>query len=197
MEGGLIVTDDEELYQILVCLRAHGWTRNLPKVNKVSGVKSDDPFEESWKFILPGYNVRPLEVEGAIGLEQLKKLPSFLEHRRENAKIFFELFSNDKRFRIQKEIGSSSWFGFTLVARFDAHIDRKLFANHLIENGVECRPIVAGNFTKNRVVEYMQHSIHGELTNATWIDTNGLFVGNHQYDISKNLQALKAIVNKF
>ncbi|WP_170914700.1 DegT/DnrJ/EryC1/StrS family aminotransferase, partial [Salmonella enterica] len=72
MEGGCVVTDDEELYHILLCLRAHGWTRNLPKENMVTGTKSDDIFEESFKFVLPGYNVRPLEMSGAIGIEQLK-----------------------------------------------------------------------------------------------------------------------------
>jgi hypothetical protein len=74
MEGGLIVTNDEELYHILLSLRAHGWTRNLPKENHVCGTKGDDPFEESFRFVLPGYNVRPLEMSGALGIEQVKKL---------------------------------------------------------------------------------------------------------------------------
>ena len=56
MEGGMIVTDDEELFHILLSLRAHGWTRNLPKFNHVCGEKSDDPFKESFRFVLPGYN---------------------------------------------------------------------------------------------------------------------------------------------
>ncbi|MEZ4814796.1 MAG: DegT/DnrJ/EryC1/StrS family aminotransferase [Bdellovibrionota bacterium] len=77
MEGGFVSTDDEELYHILLCMRAHGWTRNLPKENKVTGVKSDNEFEEAFKFVLPGYNVRPLEMSGAIGIEQIKKLPTF------------------------------------------------------------------------------------------------------------------------
>jgi CDP-6-deoxy-D-xylo-4-hexulose-3-dehydrase len=68
MEGGLIVTDDDELHQILLSLRAHGWTRNLPRHNLVCDEKSDDPFEESFRFVLPGYNVRPLELEGAVGV---------------------------------------------------------------------------------------------------------------------------------
>jgi len=195
MEGGVVVTEDEELYHILLCLRAHGWTRNLPKFNKVSGVKSDDPFEESFKFILPGYNVRPLEMEGAIGREQLKKLPSFLEFRRRNAKLFIELFANDRRFLIQKEIGTSSWFGFTLVLRPEAGIDRKVIVNLLAENQIECRPIVAGNFAKNKVVTYMSHTIHGQLLNADWIDKNGLFIGNHQYGISENIRYLKTTLD--
>ena len=66
MEGGMVVTDDEELFHIMLSLRAHGWTRNLPKDNLVCGTKSDDPFEESFRFVLPGYNVRPLELAAAI-----------------------------------------------------------------------------------------------------------------------------------
>ncbi len=116
MEGGFVTTDDEELYHILLCLRAHGWTRNLPKENHISN-KSDDWFTESFRFILPGYNVRPVEMSGAIGIEQLKKLPGFLAQRRENAKLFQELFSSHPDFIIQKEIGSSSWFGFSLILK--------------------------------------------------------------------------------
>ena len=66
MEGGVTVTDDEELYHVMLSLRAHGWTRNLPKENHVVE-KSDDPFMESFRFVLPGYNLRPLEMSGAIG----------------------------------------------------------------------------------------------------------------------------------
>ena len=106
MEGGFVSTDDEEIYHILLSLRAHGWTRNLPQKNQVSN-KSDDWFEESFRFVLPGYNVRPVEMSGAIGIEQLKKLPLFLKQRRENAKIFVELFANHPNFIIQKDIDNS------------------------------------------------------------------------------------------
>ena len=66
MEGGLVVTDDEELYHIMLSVCSHGWTRHLPKENKLC-VKSDNPFEESFRFILPGYNLRPLDMSGALG----------------------------------------------------------------------------------------------------------------------------------
>jgi CDP-6-deoxy-D-xylo-4-hexulose-3-dehydrase len=75
MEGGFVTTDDEELYHILLAVRAHGWTRDLPKENKVSN-KSNDWFEESFRFVLPGYNVRPVEMSGAIGVEQFNHVPS-------------------------------------------------------------------------------------------------------------------------
>jgi dTDP-4-amino-4,6-dideoxygalactose transaminase len=185
MEGGCVVTDDEELYHILLCLRAHGWTRNLPKFNKVTGEKSDDPFEESFKFVLPGYNVRPLEMSGAIGVEQLKKLPNFIQNRRNNAQYFQELFSNHPYLSIQQETGQSSWFGFSLVIKEGIGVQRKDIVKKLMDNGVEVRPIVTGNFAKNEVVKYFDYKIHNQLVNSEYIDQNGFFVGNHQFDIKE------------
>jgi len=194
MEGGCVVTDDEELYHILLCIRAHGWTRNLPKDNLVTGTKSDDPFEESFKFVLPGYNARPLEMSGAIGIEQLKKLPGFLMKRRENGKYFSDLFVDHPYLRIQKETGSSSWFGFSLVIKEEIEIDRKSIVSKLMKGGVECRPIVTGNFTKNEVVQYFNYEIHGDLDNADYIDKNGFFVGNHQVNIKKEIELLNRLL---
>ncbi|EJW9855353.1 DegT/DnrJ/EryC1/StrS family aminotransferase [Campylobacter coli] len=195
MEGGFVVTDDEELYHILLCLRAHGWTRNLPKENLVAN-KSDDWFSESFRFVLPGYNVRPVEMSGAIGIEQLKKLPMFLKHRRENAKLFCEYFQNHPEFIIQKEIGSSSWFGFSLVIRPNSKLQRKDIIKKLEENEIEYRPIVAGNFTKNDVMKYFNYEIHGNLKNAQIIHKNGFFVGNHQVDINQEIDLLKHVLFK-
>ncbi|GBL40141.1 GDP-4-keto-6-deoxy-D-mannose-3-dehydratase / pyridoxamine-phosphate transaminase [Nitrospirota bacterium] len=190
MEGGLIVTDDEEIYQILLSLRAHGWTRNLPKQNHVCSDKSDDPFEESFRFVLPGYNVRPLEMEGALGIEQLKRLPNLIEERRKNGVLLQAALSNHPDIIIQKEIGESSWFGFSLVIRPGSQLTRKALVLKLQELGFECRPIVAGNFTKNEVVKYFDSEVHGTLKNAEHIDQSGLFVGNHHFPIPEALSAL-------
>ena len=83
----MIVTDDEELYHILLSLRAHGWTRNLPRQNHIAP-KLENQFEESFRFVLPGYNLRPLEMSGAVGIIQLNKFPNFLKQRIENARYF-------------------------------------------------------------------------------------------------------------
>lgn len=197
MEGGCVITDDEELYHILLCLRAHGWTRNLPKYNHVTGEKSDNPFEESFKFVLPGYNVRPLELSGAIGIEQLKKLPEFIRIRQSNAKKFVELFSNHPALIVQKEIGESSWFGFSFVIRPESKIERIDLVNYLTANGVECRPIVAGNFAKNPVVKWFDYEIFGELPNAEVIDERGLFVGNHHVSLENELIQLHKLISEF
>jgi CDP-6-deoxy-D-xylo-4-hexulose-3-dehydrase len=193
MEGGLIVTDDEELYHILLSLRAHGWTRNLPKHNLVCSEKSEDPFEESFRFVLPGYNVRPLELEGALGVEQVKRLPQMVEERRKNGRLLQQAMSGHPDVLIQQEIGASSWFGFSLVIRRGSGLTRKALVARLHELGFECRPIVAGNFAKNEVVKYFDSEVHGVLENADYIDNNGLFVGNHHFPIADAIEALKRI----
>ena len=192
MEGGMILTDDEESYHILLCLRAHGWTRNLPKKNYVKD-KSNDWFEESFRFVLPGYNVRPLEMSGAIGIEQLKKLPLFIKQRRKNAKIFVKLFKEDKRFLIQKEIGKSSWFGFSLII-MDKSIHRKKIIDLLTKNKIDSRPIVTGDFTKNDVMKFFNYKIHKTLENANHLHYHGFFLGNSHKDLSEELNYLKKIL---
>lgn len=189
MEGGVVTTNDEELYHVLLSLRAHGWTRNLPKKNHVSN-KSDDWFTDSFRFVLPGYNVRPLEMSGAIGIEQLKKLPNFVESRRKNAEHFVRLFQNHPDYMIQREISKSSWFGFSLIIRPESNLKRKDIIKKLIENDIECRPIVTGDFTQNEVMKYFDYEIHNQLSNARHLHKNGFFVGNQQVLIEKEIDFL-------
>ncbi|MCK0104136.1 DegT/DnrJ/EryC1/StrS family aminotransferase [Pseudohalocynthiibacter sp. F2068] len=192
MEGGMVTTNDEELYHIMLSVRAHGWTRNLPETNLVTGQKSTDAFEESFRFVLPGYNLRPLEMSGAIGQEQLLKLPMIVENRRKNAVLFKDLTKEFGDVISQKEIGESSWFGFSMVVNPECNIDRSVLLNSLQKSGVECRPIVAGNFAKNKVVEkYFDYEISGNLKNAEYIDGAGLFIGNHHYPLEKEMEALR------
>lgn len=193
MEGGMIVTDDEELYHILLSLRAHGWTRNLPKHNHVCGEKSDDPFKESFRFVLPGYNVRPLELEGALGIEQVKKLPHLITERRNNGALLQEAMQDHPDLMIQQEIGASSWFGFSLVIRPDSAMTRDELVVKLHAAGFECRPIVTGNFARNEVVKYFDSEVYGELRNADYVDSSGLFIGNHHYPLYEAIEVLTVL----
>lgn len=190
MEGGMIVTDDEELYQILLSLRAHGWTRNLPKQNLVCSDKGDDPFEESFRFVLPGYNVRPLEMEGALGIEQVKRLPSLIEERRKNGKLLQAAMSDHPDNIIQQEIGESSWFGFSLVPSSGSQLTRKALVAKFHELGFECRPIVAGNFAKNKVVKYFDSEVHGTHNKCRTHRSKWAVRGQHHYPIPDALTAL-------
>ena len=191
MEGGLVVTDDEEIHHILLSLRSHGWTRHLPKINKVTGIKSENYFDESFKFVLPGYNLRPLELSGAIGKVQISKLPDFIDARRTNAELFVSLFEEHPYLSIQQEVGLSSWFGFSFIVKENSSITRQSILNRLDKIGVEYRPIVTGNFARQPVIKYLNCDVSQELTNADYLDRNGFFIGNHHYDISEQLELLR------
>lgn len=192
MEGGMVVTDDEEFYHVLLCLRAHGWTRNLPKNNHVFN-KSENWFEEAFRFVLPGYNVRPLEMSGAIGSEQLLKLDGFINQRRKNAEHFINLFKDDNRFIIQKELGESSWFGFSFIIK-DSKLNRENIIEVLTKANIDSRPIVTGDFTKNEVMRFFDYDKHNSLPNADQLHHKGFFVGNSQEPLISELYYLKEVL---
>jgi CDP-4-dehydro-6-deoxyglucose reductase, E1 len=189
MEGGVVVTDDEKLYHYMLSIRSHGWTRHLPE-NTTIYKKSGDAFYESFNFILPGYNLRPLEMEAAVGIKQIDKIENIINARRHNAALFLDLFKDHPNIICQKEIGSSSWFGFSMVLKNDLLGRRPEVVDKLTALGIEVRPIVAGNFTKNDAIKYLDYDIFGELTQADYIHDNGLFVGNHSRNIKSYLNVL-------
>jgi CDP-4-dehydro-6-deoxyglucose reductase, E1 len=182
MEGGLVVTDDETTAHILTSLRAHGWTRELPEVNQVFS-KTRSQFDDLFRFVLPGYNVRPLEMSGAVGIEQLKKLPDIVENRRKNARLYLDVFADVPGIRTQTEQGKSSWFGFSMVLEEHLAGRRREVVEALQARGIESRPIVAGNFTRNPVIGRLNADVPSALPNADKVHDDGLFIGNHHYGI--------------
>lgn len=178
MEGGMVVTNDQILYHYMLVIRAHGWTRNLPKDSTIY-IKSENEFYESYNFILPGFNLRPIEMEGAIGREQLKKMDIILAERRNNAVYFKNKLADWKDICLQREIENSSWFGFSIILEGRYKGKREEIVKRLYEAEVEVRPIVAGNFTRNKVIDYLDYSVYGTLKQADDIHENGFFIGNH------------------
>lgn len=196
MEGGVTVTDSEELYHYMLSIRSHGWTRNLPNDSQIYR-KKGDAFYESFNFILPGYNIRPIEMEGALGIEQLKKLDTIIAQRRENAKYFISEIKKIEGYKIQQQIEDSSWFGFAIILCGKNRGKRSLLVALLDKNGIDARPVVAGNFTRNRAVEYFDYEVHGELKNADYIHDEAFFVGNHSKDNKNHIDNLINCLKEF
>lgn len=195
MEGGIIVTKDKEIYHLAKSLRAHGWTRDIPSGSLVYE-KNDDDFYEAYRFILPGYNARPLELSGALGVEQLKKFDSLLDIRRQNARIFVDLFADDERFIIQKENGSSSWFSFTIVLNPKILIKRSKVLNALRDAEIEFRIITGGCFLRHDVIRYFDYETVGEIVNANIIHDRGFFVGNYPMNLKPQIEKLKDVLDR-
>lgn len=189
MEGGLILTDDYEIYCLCKSLRNHGWTRDQDE-ESIIYEKTNDDFFEAYRFILPGYNVRPGELQGALGLQQIKKLPKMIETRRENAAYFRSKFENDSRFIIQKEVGESSWFSFTLIVNPESKIDREDVFKALKKAKIGYRIITGGNFLEHDVIKYFDYEVT-KSENASYAHNNGFFVGNAPTDLKQEIDLLE------
>jgi len=196
IEGGMITTDDRDICEYIRSLRSHGWTRD--SLEKNSFCKSPiAKFKNSFKFILPGYNLRPNELNGVLGLTQLKKFPNLLKARKENARIFKNLFDNQTYCSIQKCDHDSSWYGFSILLEGALQNKRDYIINELYNNGIETRPILTGNFLKNSACNFMNYEISGILENTENVDRRGFYVGNSHVNIENQLFKLAEILNKF
>ena len=195
MEGGMVVTDDAELYSNLLCMRAHGWTRELPDD---SHLHIDAPaFTKKFRFALPGFNLRPLEMSGAIGLEQLKKADGMIETRRANARAFFETFKDCKYVELPAFDEDCSWFGYGLVVKGLTPVQRDALAGKLAENNIESRPVLTGNFLKNPAIKHLDYKAASDMKHADIIDDSGLFFGAHNHGLENEFKAVRAIIEDF
>lgn len=196
MEGGMVATDDLELYHLLKAIRAHGWTRDLPADSPLFESRGDD-FFEAYRFIVPGYNLRPLEMSGAIGIEQLKKLPGFTAQRRKNLALFTELFGKDERFIIQRENGKSSCFCFPIILNPAMNPDRPRVMQALKEADIGYRIITGGNFLRHDCIKYYDYTVvGGTAKNADIAHDYGFFVGNHPFDLTPQIETLHGVLNQ-
>lgn len=196
MEGGMVLTDDDELADLCRALRAHGWTRDLSSDSPIYSRRSNDHYE-AYRFILPGYNLRPIEMEAAVGREQLRKLPAFTAARRRNLALFQRLFAGDERFIIQRENGTSSAFSFTIILAPARDPDRARVFAALTEADIGFRIITGGNFLRHDVVRFYDHDIvGGGVPNADIAHDYGFFVGNHPFDLTEQLHRLREVLDR-
>ena len=190
----MLATDDRELSDLARSLRAHGWTRDLPEDSRLF-TRGDDDFFEAYRFILPGYNVRPLELSGAIGIEQLKKLPAMTAARRRNWALFNQLFAGDERFVIQRENGKSSAFCFTIVLDPKRRPERRRVLAALKEADIGYRIITGGCITRHDVIKHYDYECVDALPNANTVHDCGFFVGNHPFDLTPQITRLREVLD--
>ena len=191
IEGGMVVTDDEETYHILLSLRAHGWTRELPQ--------AENELRQNYNFVLPGFNVRPIEMSGALGLSQLKKLDKIVEKRRSNALLFSTMMKkHETRFAIQLEkFGRSSWYAFPIILKQGGESRRNRLLQHLQQHGIEARMVTGGCLTLHPMRKFFNIVSAEPPLQAERIHNAGLFVANHAADMTTMLGALDKALGEF
>ena len=179
IEGGMICTDDYELYEHLKMIRAHGWTRNNSEdFQKKLGEKNNiDEFYSKYAFYDLAYNFRPTEINGFIGNEQIKHWEFIVNKREENFYKFYKATEkNDKIIKLNlKNLTKVSNFAFPLVFK-----DRESFLKYqekFIKNNIEIRPIIAGNITKQPFFRKYLGEFYCE--NSDFVHQNGFYIPNN------------------
>ncbi len=190
-EGGMIVCKNSNDYNIIKCLRSHGWSRNTTFHNKIK--KKYKKIDERFLFINSGYNLRPLDITASIAHSQLKRLPQFISIRNNNRKILIRKIKSNINWKNQfsfiepsKNI-FPSWFGLPILINKKLQHKKKKFLNFLNKMGIENRPIVSGNFLNQPAVKLYNLNSKGIFLNSQTIEDCGFFIGLHTKKISSKL----------
>ena len=193
IEGGMILTNNLELNEIIRSLRSHGWTRD--SLSKKSFFKKNKKTKfENYRFLIQGYNLRPTEINAAAGIVQLKKLDNFIKLRRKNFYYYQNIFKDNKIFHIQKENGKSSAFSFIFIFKKKfLHLKDKIY-KLMSKNNIEYRLITGGCILKHPVIKLLDHEIYKNTNNANYIHENGFFLGNSHKDLKDQLVRFNKII---
>lgn len=192
IEGGMISTDDEELYHILLSIRSHGWDRDLPvekqkQLRKLYGI---DDFRSLYTFYYPGFNLRATDLQAFIGLSQLDKLEMIIENRNKNY------------LRFDKEIKNTFWKvkapENSYISNFSYPVITKNLSKlkeDLITNNVECRPLICGSINEHPFW-YERYGKISNLENAKLVHNFGLYLPNNHQMLEEEVDRIIEIVNR-
>jgi CDP-6-deoxy-D-xylo-4-hexulose-3-dehydrase len=184
IEGGMVLAKTEADYDLLKCLRAHGWSRE--QSNRAALERDNSHIDPRFLFINLGYNVRPMEIQAAFGLEQLKRLPDMNAQRRSNVHRIRAAFRAHPQWRGQLLLPQASprldacWFGFPFLVDAALRVDHKALTATLLAHGVDTRPIVSGNMALQPAIRHFNIDLSGgPFTGAQAVHERGLFIGCH------------------
>jgi len=207
-EGGALVTNDAMLKRLIESFR--DWGRDCwcePGCDNTCGKRfgwklGELPFGYDHKYIYShiGYNLKITDMQAAIGVEQLKKLPSFIDARKRNFRLLYEgLKKYDKYFILpeaEKE-ANPSWFGFLLTVRESAGFTKTDIVKYLEDNKIATRMPFAGNITRHPCFKNVNYRISGNLANTDRIMHDTFWIGVYPGLTGEMIEYTLAIFDKF
>jgi len=192
IEGGMISTNDSQLYDIMKMKRSHGLARVSDNYDFY--IQKNPSIEKSFLFVTDGYNFRNTEIGAVLGLSQLKRLDSFIQNRRKSYSKYIHLSNKNQNFYPVVENKGNSSFCFPFICK-TKKIKKKLIS--LFEkNGIEYRPIVGGNLLKQPYLNDYSIELPGNTINADILHENGIYIGNNQFVSDKDLNFLRNILDQ-
>jgi CDP-6-deoxy-D-xylo-4-hexulose-3-dehydrase len=192
IEGGMISTNDEDLYHILLSIRSHGWDRDLPKEkqNSLREKYGVDKFRSLYTFYYPGFNLRSTDLQAYIGLGQLEKLDMIVENRNKN----FIRYKNEIKntfWNVSEPEGSFiSNFSFPIITK-----NIKELTEQLITNNIECRPLICGSINEHPF--WYERYGKQNLPNSKLVHNYGLYLPNNHQMTDEEISKVIEVVNKY
>ena len=177
IEGGIISTNDEEIYHKLLQLRSHGWDRDLP-IDKQTELRDEwgvSEFSSLYTFYEPGFNLRSTDLQAFIGINQLLKVDSMIEARRKNFEYFQSRLADKIWF--PKILDNTSTSSFAIPVILKDTITRDKLITELNDNNITSRPLIAGSMGHQPF--YVKSYGSKTLKNCHIIDHTGMYVPNH------------------
>lgn len=191
IEGGMISTNNEDLYHILLSIRSHGWDRDLPKEkqNSLREKYGVDKFRSLYTFYYPGFNLRSTDLQAYIGLGQLEKLDMIVENRNKN----FIRYKNEIKntfWNVSPPEGSFiSNFSFPIITK-----NIKELTEQLITNNIECRPLICGSINEHPF--WYERYGKQNLPNSKLVHNYGLYLPNNHQMTDEEISKVIEVVNK-
>lgn len=193
VEGGMVCTNNDDLYNLLRLKRSHGLARESDRYDDY--VKLYPDISKQFLFVTDGYNFRNHELGAVLGLSQLKRLDSYIERRNNNYQLFIDLISKySHKFKVPVFHSGCSNFCLPLLCKEKEDADKlkRLFD----DNGIEHRPIIGGNLLKQPFLS--NYSIVTNKSNLTvdFVHYNGLYLGNNQFIGKKEIDLLDNVLGQ-
>jgi CDP-6-deoxy-D-xylo-4-hexulose-3-dehydrase len=156
--------------------------------------------DQRYMFLNWGFNVRPTELQAGFGLEQLKRWPSFHSQRLKNVNYFQAQFKDFRDFMCLMEVSQDadcSWLALPIMLTPECPFSKDDFLKYLEANGIETRPIVAGNIARQPACKLFPELQDNNLPGADLVHTRGFYIGLHPIDNNKKLDRIIDLFHKF
>jgi len=173
IEGGMVVTSDADLADVLRSQRAHGWIRE--RTDRAALAAASPEIDPRFLFVSAGYNLRPTEVQGAFGLAQLRRLDAWVERRRANHADWCRRLEGTAA-QVFPELPDQAHAGFAFPMLVNG--DRRSFMAHLEARRVATRAISGSNLVRQPAFAHVPARVPGPLPVSDRVHTQGVFVGN-------------------